>query len=750
MHDSILTTSDFHRLPVRQSRPRRTALAVSIALSVATPMAIAQVPEVLDPITVNGKAPTRPGSGDLAPGGVKGGRSATSSDSAKLLDGLPGVSLYEAGGVSSLPVVHGMADDRVRVQIDGMDLMAACPNHMNSPLSYIDPTRVEVVRVYAGIAPVSVGGDSLGGTIQIIPKAPTFADPGGASVVSAQVRGFFRSNGHAWGADASATYGGEQFAILYSGASARSDNYRAGAAFKPAGSAAHGRGWLDGDEVGSSAYRTENQSVTLVARQDGHLAELSLGKQHIAEERYPNQRMDMTGNDSTQVGFRYSGRYDWGELKLRMFDHKVNHEMDMGPDRYFYGTGMPMLTRSRTRGGLLQGDVTLPGADVLRVGVDYQRQWLYDWWPAVGTGSMAPNTFWNIDYGTRDRTGAFGEWEARWSPRWTSNVGVRFNVVKSDAGPVQGYNADPLWADDAAAFNARDRQREDHHWDWTALTRYAFDDGFALEGGLARKTRSPNLYERYPWSTQPMAALMNNFVGDGNGYIGNLDLKPEVAHTASISGEWGQTPQSVWSGKVTAFYTVVDDFIDAVRCAAPMCGGAANVAASSGFVLLTYANASARLAGVDLSGRWLMGSSDAWGEFALDGVINYVRGMNRTRADDLYHQMPLNAKLTLTHRRGAWTNAVDGRLVSAKSRVSQVRNETPTGGYGLLDLRSSYEWSTVRIDVAVSNVFDRHYVLPLGGAYVGQGASMSTTSAPWGIGVPGRGRSIDVALTLRY
>lgn len=739
---------------MRTTLLRQTPIAAACALLFWSPgVALAQEATVLDPITVNGKAPTRPGAGEVVDGGAKGGRSAVSSDSAKLLDGLPGISLYEAGGVSSLPVIRGLADDRVRVQIDGMDLMAACPNHMNSPLSYIDPTRVEAVRVYAGIAPVSVGGDSLGGTIQIIPKAPVFAAAGASSVVSAQGRGFYRSNDNARGADVSAAYGGEQVAILYSGSSARADNYHAGAAFKPAGQAALGRGWLDADEVGSSAYRIENQEVTLAGRSGPHLLQLSVGKQHIAYELYPNQRMDMTGNDSTQINARYTGRYDWGELKARVFDQRVNHEMDMGPDRYFYGTGMPMLTKSRTRGGVLEGAIVLPDADVLRAGVDYQRYWLYDWWPPVGTGSMAPNPLWNIDYGTRDRTGVFAEWEARWSPRWTSTTGARFNVVKANAGPVQGYNADPIWADDAAKFNALARRRVDHNWDWTALTRYALDEFLALEGGVARKTRSPNLYERYPWSTQPMAALMNNFVGDGNGYVGNPDLKPEVAHTVSASIDWADAAdaaQAQWTAKVTAFYTVIDDFIDAVRCDAPMCGGAANTTAQQGFVLLRYANQSARLAGFDASGRWAIGRNEAFGDVALEGVVSYVRGMNRTRGDDLYHQMPLNAKFTLTQHRGTWSHAMDWRLVSAKSRVSQVRNETQTGGYGLLDLRSSYDTSGMRIDVSISNLFDRHYVLPLGGAYVGQGASMSTTSAPWGIGLPGRGRSIDVALTIRY
>jgi len=87
------------------------------------------------------------------------------SDTASLLRDIPGVSLYGAGSVSSLPVIHGLADDRLRVQVDGMDLIAACPNHMNSPLSYIDPSNVASVKVFAGITPVSVGGDSIGGTI---------------------------------------------------------------------------------------------------------------------------------------------------------------------------------------------------------------------------------------------------------------------------------------------------------------------------------------------------------------------------------------------------------------------------------------------------------------------------------------------------------------------------------------------------------------------------------------------------------
>ena len=53
---------------------------------------------------------------------------ARTSDTASLLVDIPGVSVYGAGGVSGLPAIRGLADDRLRIKVDGMDLVAACPN----------------------------------------------------------------------------------------------------------------------------------------------------------------------------------------------------------------------------------------------------------------------------------------------------------------------------------------------------------------------------------------------------------------------------------------------------------------------------------------------------------------------------------------------------------------------------------------------------------------------------------------------
>ena len=674
--------------------------------------------------------------------------SSSTSDTASLLRGVPGVSLYGAGGVSSLPVIHGMADDRLRVQVDGMDLISACSNHMNPPLSYIDPSSVGSIQVFAGIAPVSVGGDSIGGTIQVNSAAPEFAAAGQGTLLKGQAGGFYRSNGNAQGGNVSATIAGEKVGMSYSGSTVESGNYKAGGDFKAAGPAATGREWLAGDEVGSSRYKSENQSLGFALRHENHLVELKFGFQHIPEQGFPNQRMDMTDNESHQVNLHYNGQYQWGALEARVYDENTRHKMNFGDDKMLNPnpTGMPMDTEGKNTGARVKADIVLSERDILRVGGEYQRYRLNDWWSPSGTGGMSPNTFWNINDGQRDRFDAFAEWEARWSPQWVSQLGVRSDTVKMNTGTVQGYKSTgAVYPAVAAAFNALDRQRTDDNIDLTALARYTPDTSKTFEAGYAMKTRSPNLYERYTWSTQSTMVLnMNNWFGDGNGYVGNVDLKPEVAHTLSVTGSWHDAAQEAWELKVSPYYTRVENYIDAIACPAPTCA-----ARTDGFVNLSLANQSARLYGADVSGRMPLVKVSGYGSFTATGVVSYVNGKNQTTGDNLYNVMPLNAKLAIVQRLGNWTNTLESYLVDAKTNVQAVRKEIKTGGYGLLNLRSSYEWKQVRLDIGIENALNKFYVTPLGGAYVGQGSTMST-GIPYGTLVPGIGRSIYTGLTVKF
>ena len=677
-------------------------------------------------------------------------RKATTADATELLRGLPGVSLHGAGGISSLPAIHGLADDRLRVQVDGTDLTASCPNHMNSPLSYADPSRIESVTVYSGIAPVSGGGDSIGGAIQVESAPPQFATATEPVLASGLIGSLYRSNGSALGYDLGATAALEWLSVTFRQSESRSENFQAARSFKPAAPGREGGEPIPGEEVASSAYSgAVRRSLGLALRTQGHLVQLEASQQTVGFEGFPNQRMDLSSNDNKLLTLRYRGTFGWGDLEGHVSYQDTQHEMNMGPGRYSYGTGMPMDTESKTWAATIRANVVLPERQLLRVGAEYQYHTLYDFWPAAG-GAMGPNSFWNVDYGQRLRVDAFAEWEARWTDAWVTLVGVRGDTVMTDAGPVQGYNdALPAWDVDAASFNASHRRIVDHNWDLTALARYTPTSTQTYEGGYARQSRSPNLHQRYAWSTNPMAALMNNLVGDGNGYVGLVGLRPEVAHAVSVTGDWHDAVRERWNVRATAHYTHVRDFIDARRCDFGQCG-ADNPTATDAFVLLQYANQKARLYGLDLSARLLVAEGSSWGSLTPSLTASYVRGENASTGDGLYEIMPPNATFAILHRLGTWASTAELTAVASKRHVSRVRNEIPTDAYYVVNLRSSYRWRFLRVDAGVENLLDRMYFNPLGGAYVGQGPTMSTTGVPWGVAVPGPARSFNVAVNLQF
>ncbi|MDK9723601.1 MAG: TonB-dependent receptor [Sterolibacteriaceae bacterium MAG5] len=707
----------------------------------------------LDKVLVTAPAETEPAAHGMVGGDALRSGTARTSDTASLLDGVPGVSLYGAGGISSLPAIHGLADDRLRIKVDGMDLISSCPNHMNPALSYIEPTNVGKLKVYAGITPVSAGGDSIGGTIVAESRAPEFAAAGQGRLMKGEVGAFYRSNGNARGGNASATYATEAFSATYSASTAEAGNYKAAGDFKLATATSRIGTPVSRDEVAGTAYETNNQSLSLALRGDRQLIEFKYANQRIPFEYFPNQRMDMTQNTSNRFSLAFTGQQQWGVLKARVYQEKTSHEMAFADAKM--STQMPMNTEGKTTGATLSGDVVLSERDTLRIGGEYQAYRLDDWWPPnPASTNMSPGTFWNINHGKRDRAALFGEWEKQVDAQWMTMLGVRYERVTMDTGEVQNYNTTggaPHAARqaEATAFNALNRKKTDNNWDLTALARYTASATQDVELGFARKVRSPNLYERYTWSKWSMAAVMVNTVGDGNGYVGDVNLKPETAHTASATFDWHAHDRN-WEFKATPYYTHVTDYIDAVAVGAV--GANTTAFAADNFNVLQYKNQSARIYGLDLSGRMPLARNDL-GDFGLKGVLGYTNGKNRDTGDDLYNIMPLNTKLTLTQKAGGWDNGVEVVGVQAKTRLSDVRSEIKTPGYSLVNLRGSYSWKQVRLDFGVENLFDKHYFLPTGGAYTGQGMTMalrSPTTMPWGVAVPGMGRSVYAGVNLKF
>lgn len=751
-HITVLKTGDRYCLPKQaSSRHLRHLFFAALAGSMVQGQALAE--ENIETIDVHAPAISEVPANycDVLNKAELKTRSTATSDAAGLLKNTPGINLQGAGGVSSLPTIHGMADDRLRIKVDVMDLVSACANHMNPPLSYIDPSNVGNATVFAGISPVSMGGDSIGGTILVESEKPAFAKPGEGKLYKGQIGTFYRSNGNVLGGNVSATAASETTSVRYNGSTVKADNYKAGGDFKAAGLAATGRGWLAGDEVGSTMYESSNHALAIGMLKSNHLIDLKLGIQDIPNQGWANQRMDMTGNNSIQANLGVTSEFDWGNLESRVYFENTKHSMQFGQDKQFVypggAAGMPMDTEGRNLGASLKANIALSPANQLRVGAEYQQYRLDDWWNPSGTGMMSPNVFWNINGGKRDRLAVYSEWESQISSNWLTQLGLRFERVDMNTGTVQGYNNMQFQGAESTAFNTANRKKVDNNIDATALARFTPDENKTIEIGYGMKTRSPNLYERYTWSTAGMMMRMVNLAGDGNGYVGNLNLKPETSHTISATVDLHDADRKQWEVKVSPYYTYIQDHVDAARCSSSNTNcGAANQTATNAFVYLQFVNQSAHMYGVDVSGDVLV-SESSYGSLTAKGVMNYVRGKNKSTKDNLYNMMPLNGHVGLEHALGGWTSSVDVEMVAAKKKVSSVRNEMKTGGYTLVNLHSTYQWNQFRFDVGVSNLFDRFYNHPLGGAYLGQGATMGT-AVPWGTPVPGMGRSFYTGVTI--
>ena len=95
-------------------------------------------------------------------------------DTAGLLEDMPGVAVVRNGAQTGLPQIRGLHADRVKVLVNGMTISPACPNHMDPPLHYLSPNRAAALLVVPGVTPVSLGGDSIAGTVVADSAPPHF------------------------------------------------------------------------------------------------------------------------------------------------------------------------------------------------------------------------------------------------------------------------------------------------------------------------------------------------------------------------------------------------------------------------------------------------------------------------------------------------------------------------------------------------------------------------------------------------
>ncbi len=666
-----------------------------VVLAIAsTASAHAAEPATLPEVTVIGAGLYTPQ--QVYPLPLDSGDRAAARDTAALLDSAPGAAVVRNGQQTGIVQLRGLFGDRINVSVDGMHITPACANHMDPPLHYITAQSLAELQVIAGITPVSQGGDSIGGTVIAKSAAPRFGD-----------------------AATFASFG--RVGAGYNGSNTGDDEYvQVGSAnnrFSAGYAAEHQRGGnlqFPGGEVADTGYTLNNQDLTLAMKAGAGTWRLDAGKHKTQDAGTPALPMDMIRDNADTLALGYQGNAGFGTLEAKIYRHSIDHLMDNYSLRPAGMSRMFAPATSDDSGASLATSIAR-GDSVLRFGAEFLQN-EFDSYSQNAVSGLRQDS---IRDATRDRLGVYGEWQANLGQSWQTLAGLRQDTVRSDAADIVNRGMAPL--SDQTSFNSRNHEITDHNWDATLLARYRASPGTDYEIGLARKTRSPNLVERYIWSPSNASAGQ----ADGRTYLGNLDLRPEVSHQVSLGAAWHG---AAWRIAPSLFYNRVSDYIQGTPIAR---------LDSSGNPVLQYTNLGrADLYGMD--GRW----SYQWSEtLGLRGTLSYVRGENQDNGDNLYRLAPLRGDVNLDYRRGAWKHTVEWRLVARQDKVSAYNGEAPTGGYGLVNLRTRRQLSkAASLSAGVENLFAKYYADHLGGINRVSGGDVAV-----GAPIPGAGRFLYLA-----
>jgi iron complex outermembrane receptor protein len=635
-------------------------------------------------------------------------------DTASLLHKVPGANVNRNGALTGIAQYRGLYGDRVNVKVNGISVQEGCPNGMDPPLSSIPGIQLDNIEVIRGIAPVSSGLETLAGTMRATSIRPAFGT--GDELES---HGSLHLSG--------ATVNDSGAAGLMAGLANRTHRVHV------AGSRERGDDIeFNGGTIRPSEYDRNSYALGYGYRQAGNEVALDASRIDTRPTGTPSLPMDIEMSDSDMFSGEYSGYLGAHAVHGQLYYTDVHHKMTNFLLRPDPGVNMKRRSTGDGSGTGFRLDIgrALAGGDLL-VGIDGQ---LASHDAVITNPDNAMFRVVNFNDAERNLLGLFSEWHGALGADWGSEFGLRVNQARMDAGVVSssmaGMNPNIQTLQDN--FNNADRSKTDTNADWVARLTRPLSASMDFEVGFARKTRSPSYQERYLWL--PLEATGG--LADGNNYIGDINLDPEVSHQVELALNL-ESANAYFEPRI--FYRDVSDYIQGV----PSTNAAANMVSmmSSGSPALQYANVDATLYGADA----------AWGyrldaHWRLGGIVSYVRGKRDDISDNLYRIAPLNGALELTYAAGTWDVTAEGVFYDRQDKVSATNGETPSGGYALMNLYGKYR---VRQNLALSggvgNVFDRRYAAHVTGINRAAGSDVAI-----GERVPGEGRNFYLAVQLEW
>ena len=606
-----------------------------------------------------------------------------SADVSQLLKEAPGANVNSNGPITGIPQYRGMYGARIATSLDGTQLAPSGPNWMDPPISYARSGQLESLEIYRGIAPVSVAQESIGGAIDARTIRGEFS--AGSD---------FKVSGKFMGSLQSANQGAQLSGAVFAANNRHKLNL---AAVAESGEDAR----FPGGDITPTEYQRQRYDLGYSLRLGEHSFHVDYGYNDTGESGTPALPMDIKdfGGDLQEFGYRFN-RSEELEVAVTVYGSQLDHSMTnyhMRPAPADAARWRRNLADSDNRGFRLHSRM-----------YDPQGSWTFgaDGFSASHNSDIDnPNSpmFFveNFNDAEREILGVFLQRDQQFNTRWRSEFGLRYNQVTMDAGEVDGTSANmmPPAAALRDAFNGADRKQSDHNADLVAKLWYQMSPASQWYAGLAQKTRSPSYQERYLWL--PMEASAG--LADGNTYTGNIDLKPEVSRQLELGLDFS-------GGTLTLsprlFYSDVKDYIQGTPSQVMPAVMMAQMMSGSGSPApLHFNNVDARLYGFDMDWNWDFASN-----WALSGIVNYVRGEREDIDDSLYRIAPPNATVRLGYAGNNWALRLESVLYSAQEKVSDTNRERETAGYGLLNLGASWQISSnLQLAAGVDNLLDKEY-----------------------------------------
>ena len=664
-------------------------------------------------------------------------------DTSAVFQKIPGASFNYNGGFSSQPQYRGMFGPRINVLVDGTYIESGGPNWMDPPLHYLPPSLVESVELTRGIAPVSTG-NGIGGYANAKSKSSQFTN----STVMTHT-GEFNIGGRE-------NNGGHNYSGI---ASSSNENHRV----HILGSHDEGNDYeFDNGTVEGTEYRKTFLGIGYGYQENNNEFMIDIRHTNTDNSGTPVLPLDIAFFKTGQLITGFNTKR-WGyDIETKLFATKVRHQMnnfDLRPAPDFSALPLPPFVGDDKR----QVDVESHGygwsltasknlySGVLKFGTDGKTN-EHD--ASVSDPDFAPFFITNFNDAQADEYGFFTEWTGSLTEHTNLHLGVRVDHIRHDTGLVNAFPA--VLADTGAVvngvtlaaqslrnrFNSSDLSQSDTNLDAVIKLNHQITSNIEAEVGLARKTRSASYIERYLW----IPLEINAGLGDGNNYIGNPELDPEVSYQAEFGLNFNNN-KSYFAPRV--FYKHVNDYIQGVATtdasAITFSGAAAGDATP-----LVFSNVDAKIYGFDAAFGYQINPN-----WEFHGVFTYTRGKRRDIDDDLYRITPLNTRLGVSYNNSHWQSTIETVLVAEQDNVSDTltldptntnNNNSSTSGYALLNLYTSFEPTHgFVIQAGVENALDKQYTNHLSGFN-----RNSASDVPVDQRLPGIGRNVFANLSYRW